>query len=97
MKKPVPKVPKAAIAKARNLLKQRKVYMDKADLVGKLQRAGEVQRAVHMRNNLHNDAMRMDGELQAANRHGGMTLRQRQQHAFRIAELLQIAAGLAVR
>lgn len=92
-----PKVPKATINKARNLLKQRKVFMEKADLINKLQKAGEVQRATHMRNNLHNDAMRMRGELQAAAYHGGMTLRQRQEHARRVAELLHAAAGLAVR
>ena len=95
--KKVPKVPKTAIAQARKLLRQRRVHMERVDLVRKLQNAGEAQRAVHMRNNLHNDAMRMDGELQAANRHGGMTMRQRQEHTRRIAELLQIAAGLAVR
>ena len=93
--KKAPKVPKTTIAKAKNLMRQRKVYMDRADLVGKLQKAGEVQRATHLRNNLHNDALRMDGELSRANNH--MTARQRQEHANRIAQLLQIAAGIAVR
>ena len=95
MRRQAPKVPKATIAKARNLMRQRKVYMDRADLVEKLQRAGEVQRATHLRNNLHNDALRMDGELSRANNH--MTARQRQEHAHRIAQLLHIAAGIAVR
>ena len=81
----------------RPTLAARNRVLERQELLGKLQKAGEQQRAAHLHRNLVNDAARLEGELYAARAHGGLTHRQRATHAARLAELRHLAARMLVK
>ena len=94
--KPKPR-PLVSIAKSVALMNVRRKHLDNVELVRKLNAVGETRRAGLLRDNAHQDAMRMKSELRAAEQQGGVSARQREDHKKRLAELQEIAARAMVK
>jgi hypothetical protein len=89
--------PLVSVAKSVALMNARRKRLDNVELVRKLQAVGETRRAGLLRDNAHQDAMRMQGELRAADQQGGVSAQQRRKHKNALAKLQQIAAGAMVK
>ena len=94
--KPKPR-PLVSVAKSVALMNMRRKHLDNVELVRRLHAVGETRRAGLLRDNAHNDAMRMDSELRAAEQQGGVSAKQREAHKKRLAELREIAARAMVK
>jgi hypothetical protein len=84
--KPKPR-PLVSVAKSVALMNVRRKHLDNV----------ETRRAGLLRDNAHQDAMRMKSELRAAEQQGGVSAKQRQDHKKRLAELQEIAARAMVK
>ena len=89
--------PLVSVAKSVALMNVRRKHLDNVELVRKLHAVGETRRAGLLRDNAHQDAQRMQGELRAAEQQGGVSAKQRQDHKKRLAELQEIAARAMVK
>ena len=89
--------PLVSVAKSVAVMNERRKRLDNVELVRKLHAVGETRRADLLRDNAHQDALRMQGDLRAAEQQGGVSARQREEHKKRLAQLQQIAAGAMVK
>ena len=90
--------PLVSVAKSVALMNARRKQLDNVELVRRrLNAVGETRRAGLLRDNAHNDAMRMKSELRAAEQQGGVSAKQREDHKKRLAELQEIAARAMVK
>ena len=87
--------PLVSVAKSVALMNARRKRLDNVELVRKLNAVGETRRAGLLRDNAHQDAIRMDRELRSVPEHL-VSARHREAHKKRLAELQQIAAGAMV-
>jgi hypothetical protein len=90
--------PLVSVAKSVAVMNARRKRLDNVELVRKLHAVGETRRADLLRDNAHQDALRMREELRSVDRQGGLiSARHREEHKKRLAELQQIAAGAMVK
>jgi hypothetical protein len=89
--------PLVSVAKSVALMTVRRKHLDNVELVRKLNAVGETRRAGLLRDNAHQDAQRMQGELRSAEQQGGVSAQQRRAHKKRLAELQKIAASAMVK
>jgi hypothetical protein len=89
--------PLVSVAKSVALMNARRKQLDNVELVRKLHAVGETRRAGLLRDNAHQDAMRMKSELRAAEQQGGVSAKQRRAHKKRLAELQEIVAHAMVK
>ena len=89
--------PLVSVAKSVALMNARRKQLDNVELVRKLHAVGETRRAGLLRDNAHQDAQRMQGELRSAQQQGGVSAEQRRAHKKRLAELQKIAASAMVK
>jgi len=89
--------PLVSVAKSAALMNARRKQLDNVELVRKLNAVGETRRAGLLRDNAHQDAQRMQGELRSAQQQGGVSAEQRRAHKKRLAELQKIAASAMVK
>ena len=89
--------PLVSVAKSVALMTVRRKHLDNVELVRKLNAVGETRRAGLLRDNAHQDAQRMQGELRSAEQQGGVSAQQRRAHQKRLAELQKIAASAMVK
>jgi hypothetical protein len=89
--------PLVSVAKSAALMNARRKHLDNVELVRKLHAVGETRRAGLLRDNAHQDAQRMQGELRSAEQQGGVSAQQRRAHKKRLAELQKIAASAMVK
>jgi hypothetical protein len=94
--KPKPR-PLMSVATSVALMHARRKHLDNVELVRKLNAVGETRRAGLLRDNAHQDAQRMQGELRSAEQQGGVSAQQRREHKKRLAALQKIAAGAMVK
>ena len=89
--------PLVSVAKSAALMNARRKQLDNVELVRKLNAVGETRRAGLLRDNAHQDAQRMQGELRSAEQQGGVSAQQREDHKKRLAALQKIAARAMVK
>ena len=89
--------PLVSVAKSVALMNARRKQLDNVELVRKLNAVGETRRAGLLRDNAHQDAQRMQGELRSAEQQGGVSAQQRKDHQKRLAALQKIAARAMVK
>ena len=89
--------PLVGVAKSVAVMDERRKRLDNVELVRKLHAVGETRRAGLLRDNAHQNAIRMQGEIRAAEQQGGVSAQQRRQHKKRLAELQKIAASAMVK
>lgn len=89
--------PLVSVAKSAAVMAARRKHLDNVELVRRLHAVGETRRAGLLRDNAHQDAVRMETELRAARQQGGISRAQRKAHEKRLAELQKIAAGAMVK
>jgi hypothetical protein len=89
--------PLVSVAKSAALMHARRKQLDNVELVRKLNAVGETRRAGLLRDNAHQDAQRMQGELRSTEQQGGVSAQQRRAHKKRLAELQKIAASAMVK
>ena len=89
--------PLVSVAKSVALMNARRKQLDNVELVRKLSAVGETRRAGLLRDNAHQDAQRMQGELRSAEQQGGVSAQQRKDHQKRLAARQKIAARAMVK
>jgi hypothetical protein len=90
--KPKPR-PLTSVATSVALMHARRKHLDNVELVRRMNAVGETRRAGLLRDNAHQDAQRMQGELRSVEQQGGVSAQQRREHKKRLARLQKIAAS----